>query len=360
MRGWTAQPMPARKPLTRRQFLAVSGISLGAASVGLAACQSTSTLSKATPSPSPTPSPIPTATPPQVPLAIVAMRARSYPGSALTIGTRLAPGVNYTQAIASYQSDGLKINGLLTIPSGQAPASGWPVIIFNHGFIPPAQYRTTERYVAYVDAIARRGYIVFKSDYRGHGSSEGHPSSAYGTPDYTLDVLNALVSLRHFDQADATRVGFWGHSMGGHITLRSLVIDHDIRAAAIWGGVVAPYRDLLNWHPPPADSSPPTLNRSWRQDFIARFGTPEQNPAFWDSISPNAFLSDVTARVQLHHSTTDEDVPVAFSQTLLQEMQAAGKPAELFTYPGDNHNISNNFNTAMSRSIAFFDRALKV
>ena len=47
------------------------------------------------------------------------------------------------------------------------------VVIFNHGYIPPAQHRTTERYVAYVDAFARNGYIVFRSDYRGHGNSEG-------------------------------------------------------------------------------------------------------------------------------------------------------------------------------------------
>lgn len=61
------------------------------------------------------------------------------------------------------------------MPNGPRPKSGWPVIIFNHGHIPPAQYRTTERHVAYVDAFARAGYIVFKSDYRGQGSSEGHP-----------------------------------------------------------------------------------------------------------------------------------------------------------------------------------------
>jgi len=138
----------------------------------------------------PSPTPTATATPPAVPLAIAAMRARSYPGSALTLTQALPAGSNYRQSIATYLSDGLKINGLLTIPSGAAPTSGWPVIIFNHGFIPPAQYRTTERYVAYVDALARHGYIVFKSDYRGHGSSQGQPSSAYGTPDYTVDVLN--------------------------------------------------------------------------------------------------------------------------------------------------------------------------
>ena len=38
---------------------------------------------------------------------------------------------------------------------------------------------------------------------------------------------------------------------------------------------------------------------------------------------------------------------------------AAGKPVELYTYPGDNHNISKNFNTAMARSVAFMDKYVK-
>ena len=125
------------------------------------------------------------------PLAIDAMRQRDYPGSDLMIEQTLAAGAGYQRFIASYRSDGLKIFGLLTVPNGARPARGWPVIIFNHGYIPPQQYRTTERYVAYVDAFARAGYIVFKSDYRGHGSSEGQPTSAYGSPAYTIDVLNA-------------------------------------------------------------------------------------------------------------------------------------------------------------------------
>ena len=60
------------------------------------------------------------------------------------------------------------------------PPSGWPVVVFNHGYIPPDQYRTTERYVAYVAAFAHRGYIVFKPDYRGHGFSEGTARGGYG------------------------------------------------------------------------------------------------------------------------------------------------------------------------------------
>src|SRR3982074_2914540 len=176
------------------------------------------------------------------PLAILAMRQRDYPGSDLVIERTLAPGSNYQQYVASYQSDGLKIFALLTIPNGAKPASGWPVIIFNHGYIPPTVYRTTERYVAYVDAFARNGYIVFKPDYRGFGSSQGPPVRAYGAPADTVDVLNAVTTLQRYQTADPNRIGMWGHSMGGNITLRALVIDPRIKVAVIWAGVNATYK----------------------------------------------------------------------------------------------------------------------
>src|SRR5207247_6305335 len=156
---------------------------------------------------------LPAAAPERLPpLAIDAMRQRDYPGSDLVVEQTLSPGSNYRQYVASYLSDGLKINALLTVPNGAKPATGWPVIIFNHGFIPPSVYRTTERYVAYVDAFARNGYIVFKSDYRGHGSSEGSATGGYGSPSYTIDVLNAIASIKRYPAADVKRIGMWGHS----------------------------------------------------------------------------------------------------------------------------------------------------
>jgi len=294
------------------------------------------------------------------PLAIDAMRQREYPGSDLAIEQTLAAGTNYRRYVASYQSDGLKIFGLLTVPNGPKPATGWPVIIFNHGYIPPTVYRTTERYIAYVDAFARDGYIVFKPDYRGFGSSEGTPVSAYYSPNDTVDVLNAVTSLQRYAAADPNRIGMWGHSMGGNITLRALVIDPRIKVAVIWAGVTATYKDLLeNWHPPAADRPPPSFGGGARQNFLSQFGTPEQNPRFWDSISPMAYLADITAPIQLHHGTGDVEVPLQFSQTLAKDLQAAAKPVELYTYAGADHNIAQGFTLAMARSVAFFDRYLK-
>ena len=306
----------------------------------------------------------PTPTPPN-PLSIEFMRKQPYPGSDIVIEQTLAPGANYSRYIASYKSDGLKIYALLTVPMGPKPKTGWPAVIFNHGYIPPAQYRTTERYVAYVDAFARNGYIVFKSDYRGHGSSEGRATGGYGSADYTIDVLNAVSSIKRYPDADPNRIGMWGHSMGGSATLRAMVVSQDIQAGVIWAGVVASYPDLMSkWRRPQAGSAPPPepssgSSRRWRNDLTAQYGTPEQNPQFWASISANSYLSDLSGPIQLHHSTGDHEVPFEFSETLSQQVKAAGKTVELYSYPGDDHNIANSFGIAMQRSIQFFDKYVK-
>jgi dipeptidyl aminopeptidase/acylaminoacyl peptidase len=297
------------------------------------------------------------------------MREREYPGSEVTLVETLAPGSNYSRYIASYESEGLTIYALLTVPNGERPATGWPVIVFNHGFIPPDVYRTTERYVAYVDWLARSGYIVFRTDYRGHGDSEGEARGAYGSPDYTVDVLNAVATMKRFPVADPNRIGMWGHSLGGYITLRSMVIDDSIKAGVIWAGVVGPYPNLFvrptatptpeGFTPEPTTTATFPFGRRWRSELIALYGTPEENPDFWNSISSNSYLSDVSGPIQLHHGTADRSVPLAASETLYGQMLEAGKPVELYTYEGDDHNLAQSFGLAMQRTIEFFNRYLK-
>lgn len=314
----------------------------------------------ATATPAVTPSATPTATPTPYPLSIPSLRQRDYPGSDLTIEQTLTPEHDYSRYIVSYQSDGLRIYALMTVPASDRPPTGWPVIVFNHGYIPPAQYRTTERYVAYQDALARAGYITFKSDYRGNGDSEGTPSGHFA-PGYTIDVLNAVGSLKKYAEADPNRIGMWGHSLGGEITLRAMVISRDIKAGVLWAGTVAPLAEQLSmWGHGGSGGIRPTDSASRGSgDLAEQYGTPEENPEFWASLSANSYLGDLSGALQLHHGTADAEVPLSFSQGLYDQVIQAGQTAELYTYSGSDHNISQGFDLAMQRTIEFFDKYVK-
>lgn len=298
------------------------------------------------------------------PMAIDTMRKTSYPGSDITIEQSLPEGINYHQYIVSYKSDGLKIYALLTVPIGQKPTPGWPIIIFNHGYIPPEQYVTTERYIAYVNTFAANGYIVFKSNYRGNGKSEGEPEGAYYSPAYAVDILNAISSIKKYKDANPDKIGMWGHSLGGNITLRDIEVSNDIKAAVIWSGVTASYDDLMNnwqrrvpFQPSPRELA---LRNSNRASLTQKYGQPKDNPAFWNMIDPFYNLKYISAAVQLHHGEADEEVPLTFSQNLERALKSQGKTVELYTYPDADHNISGpSFSVATQRSLEFFNKYLK-
>jgi dipeptidyl aminopeptidase/acylaminoacyl peptidase len=298
------------------------------------------------------------------PLSIQSMRLREYPGSDIVIEQTLTPEKTYTRHIASYKSDGLKIYALLLIPNGNKPVGGFPVIVLNHGYITPDKYTPEGNYIAHADAFAKSGYIVFKPNYRGNGKSEGDATSTYFSPDYTIDDLNAITSIKKYAEADPTKIGVWGHSMGGSITLRDLTINRtDIKAASIWSGVVGNYNDIVyNWQskvsykPDPLDLK---LRNKNLDVLTSLYGNPTDNLAFWNSVDPVYFLKDVSAPIQIQVGLADTQVPPSFSKGIYNKLKSLGKTVEYFEYPGNNHDINQSFTPAMDRTISFFDRYLK-
>jgi len=147
------------------------------------------------------------------------------------------------------------------------------------------------------------------------------------------------------------------------------VVSADIKAGVIWAGVVADYPELMErWRrrfltPEAVGAGTPTpdIARSSRRwgSLLDIYGTPEENPVFWASIDPRAHLTELSGPLQLHHATGDTSVPVEYSEDLYAQLQAEGVTSEVYIYEGDNHNISNNFGTAMRHSVEFFDLYVK-
>ena len=283
------------------------------------------------------------------PMAIQLLRKREYPGGDFVTEEELPDGANYTQSIVSYRSEGLKIFGLLTVPKTQSPENGFPAVVFIHGYIPPSRYSTTGDYPTYQATLAKSGVVTFKPDLRGHGNSEGEPVSAHYSEKYVVDTLNAISFMKDHEMIDENRIGYWGHSNGGEIGLRVIVISPDIKAAVFWAGVVGSYQDMFQTY---IDKIPFLSNEN--NPLVRNYGLPNENPQFWNELDPFQHLHKISAPVQLHHGTDDYSVPIELSQSLRDALKDSGKEVQYFEYARDDHNISGNTSLAWSRSIDFY------
>lgn len=267
-------------------------------------------------------------------------------------------GSNYTAYLASFDSDGFKINGLLTKPDSDRPENGWPAIIFIHGYIPPSTYSTLDNYYDYVDYLAENGFIVFKIDLRGHASSEGEASGAYYSSDYIIDVLNAYSALEKLTFVNPSSIGLWGHSMAGNIVLRTLASKPQIPAGVIWAGAVYTYEDMQEFGINDNSYSPASLTsqrQRRRQQLREKYGDFNNDSSFWRQIAATNYLSDIDSAIQINHAIDDEVVNIGYSRNLNALLDKTNISHELNEYPGGGHNISGaSFRAAMENTVRFF------
>jgi len=318
-----------------------------------------------TPSPAPTHTPAPTATPdPFAPFTIEALRERAYGAGPIEIAETLEDNAAFTRYAVAYPSEGLRVTAMMNLPKGSsAPGETFPVIILNHGHVDPRSFPTGSYIRAEADYLARRGYLTLSPDYRGHAGGEGD-SEAEGASlrgfntfrvAYAVDVLNLLNAVPSIPQADPTRIGMWGHSMGGGITLKALTVDRgkSIDAAVLYGAMSGDEAANLRH-----------IDRMWRPglyDLVtSTFGTLEDRPEDYARLSPLTYVADVAAPVTIHHGALDSQVPLAWSQDLAQRLAEAGKAVEYFEYAGAGHSLrGDDWSAFMQRITAFFDQYMK-
>lgn len=308
-------------------------------------------------------SPIPSPTPfPFQELTIPYLRTKTYDSS---LGPQTLHNRNpaYISYLTSYTSDGLTINAQLTKPTRQQPENGFPAIIFIHGYIPPAQYQTTSNYNAYVDYLAKNGFVILKIDLRGHGSSQGEASGAYYSSDYISDVLHAYEALQKTDFVNAQAIGLWGHSMAGNIVMRTIAAKPTIPAVVIWSGAVYSYTDLVEYGIDDNSYRPPSNNsqRQQRREELNRlYGQPTTDSVFWKQVAPVNYLSDIKGAIQIHHAVNDDVVSINYSRNLKNLLEKTSVIHQLHEYQSGGHNIQGaSFNQAMQKTVEFFNTYLQ-
>jgi dipeptidyl aminopeptidase/acylaminoacyl peptidase len=348
----SGDPVPTSSPATR-------------SSVEPSAAPSASP-SRATPSPSPTPAPKPKPEPePSTaphPISLRALAEKDYDGSRLDRHELLTDAGPYKRYRITYRSDGLTVSGIMNVPDGRGP---FPVVVLAHGYIDPATYFPGQGMPREQDVLARQGYVVLHTDYRGHATSQNEKGGTAQVDyelrlPYAVDAINAALAVEDsdFSYLDRDKIGIFGRSMGGGVALTAIAARPDVfDAAVVWASVSSLAAD--NWRTWYRDRP----DRPGREDVNERiertYGLPDASPAFWRAASPRDSFGRITVPVQLHHGTADDTCPIAWSRASAKALTAAGVDADLFSYDGAGHTFEGrDFTRGIERTTRFFDEQL--
>lgn len=278
--------------------------------------------------------------------SIRSFREKVFAPSTIQTERLVRETTSFRSYVVSFVSDNLKQYALMNVPTQSAPQDGFPVVIVNHGYIDPDVYSTENSYINTSAYFAQNGFLVVKPDYRGHDQSEGEARKFFSRMDYALDVSTLLASLTTLPLANENKIFMYGHSMGGDVTLRLMEISDRITAATLWAPAVTDFPESHLYFT--RKNRPEDLSRS-RNEFESIL-----KPDEYDAVSIIENVSLVNAPLLIHHGTRDESVPFSWGENLYSKLKAADKQVVFYSYQGDNHDIANNFTSALSRDVAFF------
>jgi len=263
---------------------------------------------------------------PSIPAAIAA----KYEGKDLRVTRDLGSNSAYTRHAITYDSNGLKITGIMNRPRGKGP---FPVVVLAHGHIEPNAYVTGQGFRREQDWLAKHGYVALHVDYRNHAGSAKDPDSDVSMRiGYAVDVINAGLAVRSttLPFIDKSRVALLGRSMGGGVTFQALVIRPGVFDAAItYASTSSDVVDNFNkW------GAEDSVNN---KRILARYGTPKSNPQKWAEMSSRNYFSRVTEPVLMIHGTSDESCDISWARATRDALVKAGKDVRLVEYKGAGH-----------------------
>ena len=285
-------------------------------------------------------------------LDVVHLSTMRLEGSDLLLESVLNDNSSYTRYSISYIGNTLKLTGIMNIPKGDGP---FPLLILNHGYIDPAVYTNGRGLKREQDYFARRGFAVIHPDYRGHAGSDPSPigDDVYDASlEYSMDVMNAILAVKdaNLPTVSTEKIGMLGHSMGGGVTLNIATARADlIDAVVLYAPVHADaWQNFTRWRD---DEDGNTKTR----DVL---GSRETNPKNWDKLSAQTYFKNIDDPILNFHGTSDDDVPLSWSEDLANNLNAQNKVNRLVIYKNEEHEFGRDWPDFMAQSTEHFKKHL--
>jgi dipeptidyl-peptidase-4 len=224
--------------------------------------------------------------------------------------------------------DGMELNAWMIKPANFDLAKKYPVLVYTYGG-PHAQVVMNQwggPTFLWHQMMAQKGFLIFALDNRG-SAGRGHrfeePIHLRLGAQELSDQRDGVAWLKSQPWVDGSRMGIWGWSYGGHMTLHAMFEDPEDFKAGFAGGPVTDWR---------------YYDTIYTERYL---GLPaEQDKSYRDS-SPIQKAEQLKGKLLIAHGTGDDNVHFANTLSLVDKLIELGKDVEVLPFPGRGHGVSD-------------------
>jgi dipeptidyl-peptidase-4 len=230
--------------------------------------------------------------------------------------------------------EGVELDAWCILPPDLNPSKKYPLIVYVYG--EPAGQTVVDKWggdrMLWHQMLAQQGYVVMSFDNRGTPAPRGRQwrksvhrqIGILASADQAAAVKSVLTERPYLD---ADRVGVWGWSGGGSMTLNALFRYPEIYQAGV---SIAPVPNQLYY------------DTIYQERYM---GLPSDNEEGYRLGSPITFANKLKGELLLIHGTGDDNCHYQTTELLINELIKHNKPFSMFAYPNRTHAIREGENT---------------
>jgi dipeptidyl-peptidase-4 len=250
-----------------------------------------------------------------------------------------------TEMVSFKGSDGTLFYARLIKPANFRAGEKYPAIVMVYGGPGAQSVRNSWSGATWDQALAQRGFVIWQMDNRG-SKGRGH---AFEAPIYRrmgkVELADQLEGVRYLigqGFVDPARLGIYGWSYGGFMTLYSLLNAPDVFRAGIAG-------------------APVTNFRNYDTIYTERYlGLPSENAEGYRASSPVEYAGKLKAKLLMLHNIQDDNVLFQNTVQMAEAFERAGKLFDMVIYPQKTHGVTAEFRKQLlDKTTDFFEKNLK-
>lgn len=294
------------------------------------------------------------------------LKKAEFPANPITLGSVLNQNTDSTSQIFYYSvsktpnsKDMKKVSGVMNFPN---KPGNYPVIIMFRGFVSEDTYQPGIGTEPVAKVLAKEGFITLAPDFLGYGESDLPSKDAFESrfQTYTtaLTLLSSIETINNSLKADyqATisadlkKIGIWGHSNGGNIAISALEASGVTYPTVLWAPVSTSFPYSILYYTNESDDQGKQL-RSLIADFEKIYDA--------NKFSPSNFYDWIKAPIEIEQGQNDHEVPIWWSDDLVNTLKKDAIDVSYNTYPDADHNLlPNGWSQAVINTVAFYHARL--